>query len=167
MRRSVVLLSGVLALAGCAAGANPGTTAPAGSGVPGTVVRSCAEPVPDRGPVDLREVTVAPAGRGLTATFALATPPSDAAGVLELSLGIWGADGAAERSLEVRWVGGVPRVRIYDVVDGHEQELTVRPAVAGRTVTVRFPAAATAGLGRSWRWEAFATVDGTDVDDCP
>jgi hypothetical protein len=34
-------------------------------------------------------------------------------------------------------------------------------------VTVRFPAAATAGLGRSWRWEAFATVDGTDVDDCP
>jgi hypothetical protein len=56
---------------------------------------------------------------------------------------------------------------MYDVVAAQEEELPVRPDVSGGTVTVQFPAAATAGLGPSWRWEAFATVNGTDVDNCP
>jgi hypothetical protein len=131
------------------------------------MTRNCADATPDRGPVDLEEVSLSSLGSRLTATFRLAGPPEAVPGVLQLSLGIWSGDGAASRSLDVRWVDGAPRVRMYDVIAAREQELAVHPEVSGGTVTVEFPASATAGLGRSWRWEAFATVDGTDVDDCP
>ena len=175
MRRTVLLVSAALLLSAC--GSGPGAVAasstspppPVSTPVPTAVpaVRNCAEPATDRGPVDLRQVSLRSLGSRLTATFRLAAPPASVAGVLQLSLGIWSGDGTASRSLEVRWVDGDPRVRMYDVLDAQEHQLSVRPTVSGGTVTVRFPATATAGLGRSWRWEAFATVDGIDVDDCP
>lgn len=171
----MLFLSAALLVSACGAGpgaaaepAAPSSTVlatPAGAGVVAT--RDCADPSPDRGAVDLQQVSLHSLGSRLTATFRLARPPETVAGVLQLSLGIWSGDGAARRSLDVRWVDGAPRVRMYDVVQAQDQELPVRPDVSGGTVTVQFPPAATAGLGRSWRWEAFATVDGTDVDDCP
>ena len=175
MRRTVLLVAAALLLSACAGG--PGAVAapsvppssalatPASAAVPAT--RDCSEPTADHGPVDLQQVSLRTLGDRLTATFRLARPPESVPGVLQLSLGIWGDDGIARRSLDVRWVDGAPRVRMYDVVQAQEEELPVRPDVSGRTVTVQFPATATAGLGRAWRWEAFATVDGTDVDDCP
>jgi hypothetical protein len=175
MRRTVLLVCAALLLSGCAgsnaAGAassvppssSPATPAPADV----LTTRDCSEPTADRGPVDLQQVSLSSLGERLTATFRLARPPESVPGVLQLSLGIWSGDGAARRSLDVRWGDGVPHVRMYDVVQAQEEELPVRPDISGGTVTVQFPAAATSGLGRSWRWEAFATVDGTDVDDCP
>lgn len=175
MRRTVLLLSAALLLSACGAGpgAASGPTTPSSSTVASQAAaavrttRACAEPSPDRGPVDLRQVSLRALGSGLLATFRLARPPTSVSGVLELSLGIWAADGAALRSLDVRWVDGSPRARMYDAAQAQEHQLPVRPEVSGGTVTVQFPPAATAGLGDSWRWEAFATVDGTDVDDCP
>lgn len=175
MRRTVLLVSAALVLSAC--GSNPGAVAasttappsPAATPAPtvAPTIRTCADPSTDHGPVDLRQVSLRTLGSRLTATFRLAAPPASVAGVLQLSLGIWSGDGTARRSLDVRWVDGDPRVRMYDVLDAQERQLSVRPDVSGGTVTVRFPAAATAGLGSSWRWEAFATVDGIDVDDCP
>lgn len=166
---AAVLLTGCAA-AGSSAGAAssspaPGRPAPPSSSAAGQ--SSCGEPEPDRGPVDLRGVRLTSAPGGLTAAFRLGASPTAVPGVLQLTVGIWNREGAAERSLDVRWADGVPDVRIYDVGDAVDRALPVRPEVAGRTVTVHFPASATAGLGRSWRWEAFASVDGTDVDDCP
>jgi hypothetical protein len=171
MRRTILLLSAALLLSACTGGAGAVTaTGPAHpTATPSAVrtTRSCDDPSRDRGPVDLQQVSLRSLGSRLTATFRLAAPPETVPGVLQLSLGIWSGNGAASRALDIRWVDGEPRVRMYDVLAAEERELPVRPDVSGGTVTVRFPAAATAGLGRSWRWEAFATVDGTDVDDCP
>lgn len=178
MRRTVVLVSAALLLSACGGGAGAVASAPPPSAPPSSgaatpssagvlATRVCSDPTADSGPVDLQQVSLRSLGSRLTATFRLGGPPTSVAGVLQLSLGIWSGDGTARRSLDVRWVDGDPRVRMYDVLDAQQQELAVRPDVSGGTVTVRFPAAATAGLGTAWRWEAFATVDGTDVDDCP
>lgn len=175
MRRTVLLLSAALLLSACGGGSGnvAASSDPSSSGVTTPVdadlamIRNCGEPDRDSGPVDLQQVVLRSLGSRLTATFRLGGPPEAVPGVLQLSLGIWNGAGAAQRSLDVRWVDGTPMVRMYDVLDAEQQALAVRPDVSGRTVTVQFPASATAGLGSSWRWEAFATVDGTDVDNCP
>jgi hypothetical protein len=175
MRRTVLLVSAALLLSACAGspavGAAPSLPPSSSPATPASAdvltTRDCSEPTADRGPVDLQQVSLRSLGDRLTATFRLARPPESVPGVLQLSLGIWSGDGAARRSLDVRWGDGAPHVRMYDVAQAQEEELPVRPDVSGGTVTVQFPAGATAGLGRSWRWEAFATVDGTDVDECP
>lgn len=138
----------------------PPTAAPAGP-------TECREPEPDAGPVDLVAVTLDRSGSGLVVTFDLRGPAVSSFADLQLSVGFWGADGAAQRSLSVRWLDGDPTLLAYDPARGRETELPGRPTVAGGTVTVRFPPAATAGLGPAGRWEAYASVDGTQVDECP
>lgn len=117
--------------------------------------------------MDLLAVVLDRTADGLVVTFDLRGPAVTSFGVLGLSVGLWGADGTPERSLGVRWVHGEPSLLVYDVQQGRETELPGRPEVSGGTVTVRFPPSATADVGPITRWEAYASVDGTQVDECP
>lgn len=89
------------------------------------------------------------------------------AGTALLSVAVSSQDGSQVRQLGVKYIEGEPLVFVFDSVSAQQQNLAAVPQHMGKSVSVVFPAAVVAGLGRSFEWRAVSNVNGVDVDACP
>ena len=76
-------------------------------------------------------------------------------------------DGNHSWQLAVKWINGEPGVFVFDNTTAQQANLDGRLQVAGKSVTVTYPAAFVSALGPSFKWGAYSTLDGADMDACP
>ncbi|CAN5260390.1 hypothetical protein BH11ACT4_BH11ACT4_13690 [soil metagenome] len=127
----------------------------------------CVDSTGEGGSVDLESAALALEKGDLVARFRLTTQlPGGAA-----SLGIFAEskDGKRSYQLAASWKDGrVDSFFVHDFQRGKDTKLDARDLEAdGAQVTAAFPGSIASTLGAGWRWYAFSTADGKDVDACP
>lgn len=127
----------------------------------------CADATGEGGSVDLDAVSLSLEKGDLVARFQLvAELPAGAA-----SLGIFAEskDGKRSYQLAATWNDSeLDRFFVHDFQRGKDTKLDGRDLeVDGTEVTAAFPAEVASNLGNGWRWYAFSSADGQDVDACP
>lgn len=151
-------------------GAVPAPVPPAPVGAPprrAAGPNECVDAVGEGGSVDLDAVSLSLRKGDLVARFQLVSPlPAGAA-----SLGIFAVSKDGERSyqLAATWKDvEIDRVFVHDFARDRDTKLSQRDIEwDGTTVTATFPGDIVESLGSGWRWYAFSTANGNNVDACP
>ena len=117
--------------------------------------------------MDLRAVTLSVEDDVVVrAELAGPIPQADTAMV---GVNVSSTDGNTFRQLAVKWVDGTaPGPFVFDMGSAKQENLPASALeVDGRTVTLTFPTSAVDDIGDGWKWGAFTTAAGADVDACP
>lgn len=127
----------------------------------------CVDALGEGGSVDLDAVALSLEKGDLVARFQLAAALPDGAA----SLGIFAEsrDGKRSYQLAATWSeGDLDSFFVHDFQRGRDTKLDSRDIDGDdSTVTAAFPDDIAKSLGNGWRWYAFSTADGKDVDACP
>jgi len=127
----------------------------------------CVDSTGEGGSVDIDSVALSLEKGDLVSRFTLASALPEGAA----SLGIFAEsrDGEKSYQLAATWNGGeLDQFFVHDFARNKDTKLDPRDiSWDGSSVTAKFPDDVAKALGAGWRWYAFSTVDGTDVDACP
>lgn len=129
----------------------------------------CSDPSGDGGPVDLGSVTLYASRTEVTAVFDL-TKPLPKTDTAIVGVVVSSADGKIARQLTVKWIDGkTPGPFVFDLRTAKQDNLAPDKVLekGSQYIVAFFPGSATADLGKSWKWSAFANAAGNDTDACP
>jgi hypothetical protein len=127
----------------------------------------CVDSTGEGGSVDLESARVAVDDGDLFVTFELTQPPPSG----DAGVGIYAEAANGKRSYQVAtlWVDGeLDEFFVHEFSKGDDEKLDrddVR--LDGTTITARVPDDVLDRLGNDWRWYAYSTVAGANVDACP
>jgi hypothetical protein len=140
---------------------------PAPSVVPTPKAAGCDDPAGDAtGVVDLRTVRVsADKKNGVTITYAWDGDTPTMGRALWVTTASNGK-GSDVLRWEYRWSNGNNETAVVDVAADQERLVRGRGVVKDGTLTVKFPASVTNGLGEGWKYSATVNVEGDDSDTC-
>lgn len=163
---SVGLSLAVITVVSCTSPSDGSSGTPTPPNIVPVVDSTCADENGDGGRVDLQRVTLS-VGDSVTITVHLsgAIPQTDTAMV---GVNVASADGNTFRQLAAKWIDGDTNLFVFDMSTSKQENLNPSGAsVAGNILTLAFPISAVSDLGDGWKWGAFTTRSGNDVDACP
>lgn len=68
--------------------------------------------------------------------------------------------------LTTNWIGSERAISAFNVDTSQNQPVEDSTIVDGKTITMAYPADLVDRAGAGWAWNAVATLDGFDIDNC-